>query len=158
MRKTIDIVRARRPQCGKETQATQYRTIAFRSIFLTQYFNESMTVARLRGVHTKKEKLKEKDLHRNTVAETMLKPTDRVVLVLGILQITLLTPLDPRAGGLLVVRVAHALFCSRVRSVVSATFAANVTSLRNAEISRQSRFAMLCRSRAMVRLNTHLFD
>ena len=110
------------------------------------------------GVTPKKEKPKEKDLHRNTVAETMLKPTDRVVLVLGILQITLLTPLDPRAGGLLVVRVAHALFCSRVRSVVSATFAANVTSLRNAEISRQSRFAMLCRSRAMVRLNTHLFD
>ena len=42
----------------------------------------------------------------------MLKPTDRVVLVLGILQITLLTPLDPRAGGLLVVRVALALFSS----------------------------------------------
>ena len=45
-------------------------------------------------------------------SETMLKPTDRVVLVLGILQLTLLTPLDPRAGGLLVVRVALALFSS----------------------------------------------
>ena len=65
----------------------------------------------------------------------MLKPTDRVVLVLGILQITLLTPLDPRAGGLLVVRVAHALFSSRVRSVVSATFAANVTSLQNDSVA-----------------------
>ena len=57
----------------------------------------------------------------------MLETTNRVVLVLGILQITLLTPLDPGTGGLLVVRVAHALFSSRVRSVVSATFAANVT-------------------------------
>ena len=42
----------------------------------------------------------------------MLETTNRVVLVLGILQITLLTPLDPGAGGLLVVRVAHALFSS----------------------------------------------
>merc|ERR1719409_1287403 len=32
----------------------------------------------------------------------MLETTNRVVLVLGILQIMLLTPLDPRAGGLLV--------------------------------------------------------
>ena len=40
----------------------------------------------------------------------MLKPTDRVVLVLGILQTTLLTPLDPRAGGLLVVRVCGGCF------------------------------------------------